>query len=56
LTSKIDYSKLNDQVVKQAWTSARFVLDSAQRAQLIQEKLDRAKQYHTALAKIPVVY
>ena len=39
----IDYTKLNDQVVKQAWDASRAFLTKTQVKQLFQNKIDRAK-------------
>jgi|LauGreDrversion4_2_1035121.scaffolds.fasta_scaffold34760_5 hypothetical protein len=50
----IDYSKLNEQIVKQAYASAH-VLNEEQKRKLIQDKLARAAQYHQALKNSPVV-
>ena len=38
----IDYSKLNDQVVRQAWDASTAFLTEAQRQKLFQNKIDRA--------------
>lgn len=38
----IDYKKLNDRVVKQAYEVAGAVLTEAQKHQLFQNKIDRA--------------
>jgi hypothetical protein len=38
----IDYEKLNDQIVKQAWNHASAFLTEAQRQRLFQNKIDRA--------------
>ena len=38
----IDYSKLNDQIVKQAWNHTSAFLTEAQRQKLFQNKIDRA--------------
>ena len=47
-TSKIDYSKLNDRIVEQAYSSVK-TLSETEKNKLIQEKLDRAVQYHRSL-------
>jgi hypothetical protein len=39
----IDYTKLNDQIVKQAWNASRAFLTEAQRQRLFQNKIDRAE-------------
>ena len=38
----IDYKKLNDQVVKQAYDASSAFLTEAQRQRLFQNKIDRA--------------
>jgi hypothetical protein len=38
----IDYTKLNDQIVKQAWNSSSAFLSEAQVRKLFQNKIDRA--------------
>lgn len=38
----IDYEKLNDQIVKQAWDYSSAFLTEAQKQQLFQNKIDRA--------------
>ena len=38
----IDYTKLNDQVVKQAYDASSAFLTEAQRQRLLQNKIDRA--------------
>ncbi len=38
----IDYTKLNDQVVKQAWDHTTAFLNEAQVKKLFQNKIDRA--------------
>ena len=38
----IDYTKLNDQIVKQAWHASRAFLTEAQKQRLFQNKIDRA--------------
>ena len=47
---KIDYEKLNERVVEQAYEA---VLNKEQLQKLIQDKFERAKVYHQALAKAP---
>jgi hypothetical protein len=46
----IDYSKLNDRIVDQAYMSL-MTLSQEQKDKLIQEKLDRAAQYRESLKK-----
>jgi hypothetical protein len=38
----IDYTKLNDQIVKQAWDYRTAFLNEAQTQKLFQNKIDRA--------------
>jgi hypothetical protein len=38
----IDYTKLNDRVVKQAWNATSAFLTEAQKQRLFQNKIDRA--------------
>ena len=47
---EIDYTKLNERIVEQAYEN---VLTKEQFQKLIQNKLDRAAMYHQALAKAP---
>jgi hypothetical protein len=46
----IDYSKLNERIVEQAYEA---VLNKEQLQKLIQDKLDRARQYHEMMVKSP---
>ena len=47
---QIDYTKLNERIVEQA---CEAVLTKEQLRQLIQDKFERAKNYHEALVKSP---
>jgi hypothetical protein len=47
---QIDYEKLNERVVEQAYEA---VLNKEQLQKLIQDKFDRAKAYHESLVKSP---
>jgi hypothetical protein len=47
---QIDYTKLNERVVEQAYEA---VLNKEQLQKLIQDKFERARQYHESLAKSP---
>jgi hypothetical protein len=38
----IDYTKLNDRIVKQAWDATSAFLTEAQKKKLFQNKIDRA--------------
>ena len=40
----IDYTKLNDRIVKQAWNASTAFLTEAQKQRLFQNKIDRAEQ------------
>jgi hypothetical protein len=50
---KIDYTKLNDRVVEQAYEGVLGEMSKEQLQKLIQDKFDRAKRYHESLAKLP---
>jgi hypothetical protein len=51
---KIDYEKLNERIVEQAYETAfGNTLTKEQLQKLIQDKLDRARQYSESLAKSP---
>jgi len=39
----VDYTKLNDQIVKQAWNASTAFLTEAQKQRLFQNKIDRAE-------------
>ena len=47
---QIDYKKLNERVVEQAYEA---VLNKEQLQKLIQDKFERARVYHQALVKAP---
>jgi hypothetical protein len=47
---QIDYAKLNERIVEQAYEA---VLTKEQLQKLIQDKFERARVYHEALAKQP---
>jgi hypothetical protein len=40
----IDYTKLNDRIVKQAWNASTAFLTEAQKQKLFQNKINRAEQ------------
>jgi hypothetical protein len=44
----IDYTKLNDRIVKQAYA---YILSKDEKRKLIEEKLERAVQYRQSLEK-----
>ena len=51
---KIDYSKLNERIVEQAYEAALSnTLTKEQLQKLIQDKFERARQYHESLVKSP---
>jgi FKBP-type peptidyl-prolyl cis-trans isomerase 2 len=50
---KIDHTKLNERDVEQAYETAFGEINKEQLQKLIQDKFDRAKKYHQALAKAP---
>jgi hypothetical protein len=51
---EINYSKLNDRIVEQAYETAfGLELTKEQLQKLIQDKLDRARHYSESLAKSP---
>ena len=51
---EIDYTKLNERIVEQAYESVfGLEMSKEQLQKLIQDKFDRAKRYHEALAKAP---
>ena len=51
----INYEKLNERIVEQAYEGAlkRNELSKEQLQKLIQDKFERARKYHEALAKSP---
>ena len=52
--TEIDYSKLNQRIVEQAYEAALSnTLTKEQLQKLIQDKFERAIVYHEALAKSP---
>jgi hypothetical protein len=51
---KIDYTKLNERIVEQAYEAALVSsMTQEQLQKLIQDKFERARVYHEALAKAP---
>ena len=54
---EIDYTKLNEQIVKQAKDSvSQFSMTEEQTRKLISDKFERARQYKEALDKSPLTY
>ena len=49
---KIDYEKLNDRVVKQAYELTNLVLTNEMKVRLFQNKIDRAEQMIRARAAV----
>ena len=51
---QIDYTKLNERVVEQAYEAVLGnTLTKEQLQKLIQDKFERARQYHESLVKSP---
>jgi hypothetical protein len=50
---QIDYEKLNERVVEQAYEAVLGELSKEQLQKLIQDKFERARLYHESLAKSP---
>ena len=51
---KIDYTKLNERIVEQAYETAfGATMTKEQLQKLIQDKLERARHYRESLAKSP---
>jgi hypothetical protein len=50
---KIDYEKLNERIVEQAYETAFGELTQEQLQKLIQDKFERARIYRQALAQAP---
>lgn len=51
---QIDYTKLNERVVEQAYESVyKTELSQEDFQKLIQDKFERARKYHEAFAKAP---
>jgi hypothetical protein len=48
--AEIDYAKLNERIVEQAYEA---VLNKEQLQKLIQDKFERARLYHEAMVKSP---
>ena len=54
MEKEIDYTKLQERIVEQAYETAfGATMTKEQLQKLIQDKLDRARQYHEALVKSP---
>jgi hypothetical protein len=50
---QIDYKKLNERIVEQAYETAFGEMSKEQLQKLIQDKFERARKHHEALAKLP---
>jgi hypothetical protein len=50
---QIDYEKLNERIVEQAYETAFGEMTQEQLQKLIQDKFERARKYREALAKAP---
>lgn len=50
---EIDYKKLNERIVEQAYETAFGEITQEQLQKLIQDKFERARIYHESLAKLP---
>ena len=50
---KINYEKLNERIVEQAYETAFGEISKEQLQKLIQDKFERARIYHQSLAKAP---
>ena len=48
---QIDRKKLNERIVEQAYETAFGEMSKEQLQKLIQDKFERARQYHESLAK-----
>ena len=49
----INYEKLNERIVEQAYETAFGEISKEQLQKLIQDKFERARKHHEALAKLP---
>ena len=49
----INYEKLNERIVEQAYETAFGEMTQEQLQKLIQDKFERARKYHEALANSP---
>ncbi len=50
---EINYEKLNEQIVERAYETAFGEMSKEQLQKLIQDKFERARKHHEALAKLP---
>ena len=50
---EINYLKLNERIVEQAYETAFGEITQEQLQKLIQDKFERARIYHESLAKLP---
>jgi len=49
---QIDYKKLNERIVEQAYETALGEMSKEQLQKLIQDKFERARKHHEALTKL----
>ena len=49
---QIDYAKLNERIVEQAYEGVLGEMSKEQLQKLIQDKFERARTYHESLAKL----
>ena len=56
MTQKIDYSKLNDQIVKQAYRGFPALLSPEDKQRLINEKIERARLQFESYKSSVVAY
>ena len=50
---QIDYEKLNERIVEQAYEAVLGEMSKEQLQKLIQDKFERARKYHESLAQSP---
>jgi hypothetical protein len=51
--NKIDFTKLNDRIIEQAYEASGFILNNKQRTELLQRKIDRASDAIEHRKKFP---
>jgi hypothetical protein len=52
--TEIDYTKLNEHIVEQAYEAVLGEMSKEQLQKLIQDKFERARIHHESLAKLPM--
>ena len=50
---QLDYEKINERIVERAYETAFGEMSKEQLQKLIQDKFERARKHHEALAKLP---